>query len=254
MNEILLLARRSVREIARQPEATIPALFIPLFFLAVNIGQVSKTFPSSTPFLEGQDTRLHSARSQIFTKSFPRCGVPDPFGSWRVWADYVDLLQRTNSIVEYTQLWWSIRPHAAFGTIEVRVCDAQITALESEQLTALVVACVGQALRDVDDDVPFAHPAARLIEENMWRAIRYGMDGRMIDLHREVEIETRAALEQLLAWTAPVREEARIEVGLDGPNGSQRQRAALAEGADLREVYASTVRETMTTYAQEVPA
>ena len=209
---------------------------------------------SSSPFLEGEDTHLHSARTQTFTKSFPRCGVPDAFGGWPAYRDYLDLLLRTSSVVEYTQLWWSIRPHASFGTVEVRICDAQITAAESEQLAGLIVACVGQALRDIDDGVPFEDPAARLIEENLWRALRHGMEGRMIDLGRGVEIDTRAALDELLQWTAPVREEARIEAAFDRPSGAQRQRAALAEGAGLREVYASTVRETMTTYAQEVPA
>ena len=209
---------------------------------------------ASSPFLEGQDTLLHSARSQTFTKSFPRCGVPDAYGGWPAFREYLDLLIRTGSIVEYTQVWWSIRPHASFGTVEVRICDAQITAAESEELAALVVASVGQALRDIDEGVPFDDPAPRLIEENMWRAIRYGMDGKMIDFARGVEMSTRAAVEDLVAWTAPVRQELRIDPPLDGPNGAQRQRAALLDGADLREVYAATVRETMTTYAQEVPA
>jgi carboxylate-amine ligase len=209
---------------------------------------------ASSPFLEGQDTLLHSVRSQTFTKSFPRCGVPDAFGGWRAFRDYLELLIGTNSIVEYTQVWWSIRPHASFGTVEVRICDAQVTATESEELAGLVVACVGQALRDVDEGVPFDDPAPRLVEENVWRAIRHGMDGKMIDLARGAEVSTRAALEELWSWTAPVRQELRIDPALDGPNGAQRQRAALLDGADLREVYAATVRETMTTYAQEVPA
>jgi carboxylate-amine ligase len=88
----------------------------------------------------------------------------------------------------------------------------------------------------------------------MWRAIRHGMDGRMIDLARGTEIDTRAALEDLWSWSAPVRSELRIDAALDGVNGAQRQRAALVENADMREVYAATVRETMTSYAQEVPA
>ncbi len=209
---------------------------------------------ANSPFLEGQDTLLHSARSQIFTKSFPRCGVPDAFGGWRAFRDYLELLIATGSIVEYTQVWFSIRPHASFGTIEVRICDAQITAAESEGLASLVVACVSQAMRDVDARVPFEDPPHRLIEENMWRAIRYGMDGRMIDLRSGTEVPARAALDALWAWTAPAREAARIDVALDGATGAQRQRAALLEGGDLREVYADSVRETMTTYAQEVPA
>jgi carboxylate-amine ligase len=209
---------------------------------------------ASSPFLDGQDTLLHSVRSQTFTKSFPRCGVPDAYGGWPAFREYIELLIATNSIVEYTQVWWSIRPHASYGTIEVRICDAQVTAAESEELAALVVACVGQVLRDVDEGVPFDDPAPRLIEENVWRAIRHGMEAQMIDLDRGVEISARAALEDLWSWTAPVRQELRIDPGLDGPNGAQRQRAALLEGVDLRDVYAGTVRETMTTYAQEVPA
>ena len=209
---------------------------------------------ASSPFLEGHDTRLHSVRSQIFTKSFPRCGVPDAFGDWRTFREYIELLIATRSIVEYTQLWLSVRPHASYGTVEVRVCDAQVTAAESEGLAALVVACVGQALRDIDEGVPFEDPPHRLIEENMWRAIRYGLDGHMIDLDRGIEIPARAAIEDLWTWTGPARDEARIDVALEGPNGAQRQRAALLDGADLRAVYADNVRETMTTYAQEVPA
>ena len=71
-------------------------------------------------------------RTQTFTKSFPRCGIPDAFGSWQAWADYVELLVRTGSIVEFTQLWWSVRPHHDFGTVEVRICDAQTTAHEAD--------------------------------------------------------------------------------------------------------------------------
>ena len=209
---------------------------------------------ASSPFLEGQDTRLHSARSQIFTKSFPRCGIPDAFGDWRTFREYLELLIATRSIVEYTQVWWSVRPHASFGTVEVRICDAQVTAAESEGLAALIVACVGQALRDIDEGVPFVHPPQRLLEENMWRAIRYGLDGDMIDIARGVEMPARAAIEELWAWTAPARQAARIDVALEGQTGAQRQRAALTDDADLREVYADIVRETMTTYAQEVPA
>jgi carboxylate-amine ligase len=125
---------------------------------------------ADSPFLDGRDSGLHSARTQTFTKSFPRCGVPDRFGTWASFAEYVDFLVRTRSIVEYTQVWWSVRPHLSFGTVEVRICDAQCTAGESEELAALVVACVAQAARDVDEGVPAAHLPGRMIEENVWRA------------------------------------------------------------------------------------
>ena len=191
-----------------------------------------------------------------FTRTFPRCGVPDAFGSWAAYRDYIDLLVRTRSIVEYTQVWWSVRPHFSFGTVEVRICDTQSTAAESEALAALIVACVAQAARDVDDGVPFDHPAPRLVEENVWRAVRHGMDGNLLDLDAGIEIPATAAVEALLEWTAPVRAEIGIDIAPAGerPNGAQRQMAARAAGADLRDVYASTVQETAETYGYGVAA
>jgi carboxylate-amine ligase len=208
---------------------------------------------SSSPFLDGRDTGLHSVRTQIFTKSFPRCGVPDPFGSWATFRDYLDALIRTNSIVEYTQVWWSVRPHLTFGTVEVRICDAQATAEESEALSRLIVACVAQAARDIDEGVPFEHPAPRMIEENMWRAIRYGLDGRMIDLDALEEYPAAQIADRLLAWTEPVRSELGIEPRLPERNGTQRQRALL-DGAALRDAWAETVRATAASYGAGIPA
>ena len=161
---------------------------------------------------------------------------------------------RTNSIVEYTQVWWSVRPHVGFGTVEVRICDAQMTAAESEAVAALIVACVAQAARDDDEGVPLAVAAPRLIEENLWRAIRYGLDGRLIDLGREEEYPAAEAVSRLLEWTAPVRAELGIDPVLPELNGAQRQRRMIESGVEMREVYAETVRETRETYAQEVVA
>ena len=209
---------------------------------------------ASSPFLDGRLTGLHSTRSQIFTRSFPRCGVPDAFGSWAAYRDYVDLLLATSSIIEFTQVWWSVRPHFAFGTVEVRICDAQPSAGESDALAALIVACVAQALRDVDEGVPFSDPPGRLIEENTWRAIRGGLDGRMVDLDRGVEYPSMEIAERLLAWTAPVRAELEIDPQLPERNASQRQRAMIESGASIHEVYDMMVRETRATYAEEVTA
>jgi carboxylate-amine ligase len=209
---------------------------------------------ANSPYVDARDSGLHSARSQTFTKSFPRCGIPDPFGSWAAYRDYVDFLVRTNSIVEYTQVWWSIRPHFSFGTVEVRICDAQSTAQEAEALTALIVAAVAQAARDEDERVPFEDPPRRLIEENFWRAIRHGLDGRMIDLDRAVEYPAAATADRLLQWTAPVRAELGIEPVFPAANGAQRQRRAIAAGVDMREVYAAAVKDTRQTYVQEAKA
>src|ERR671924_351430 len=158
---------------------------------------------ANSPFLDGRDAGLHSGRTQTFTKSFPRCGVPDAFGSWSAWSDYVDLLVRTGSIVEFTQLWWSVRPHHDFGTVEVRVCDAQTTAAESDALTELIVACVRRAAAEVDAGETPPDLPHRLIEENMWRAIRYGLDGRLLDLEAPVieEFHASETLDRLRAWT-----------------------------------------------------
>jgi len=204
---------------------------------------------ASSPFLEGRDTGLASVRSQIFTKSFPRCGIPDAFGSWAAFRQYVEFLLATNSIVEYTQVWWSVRPHFAFGTVEVRICDAQPTAEESEALATLIVACVLQAARDHDEALPFADPAPRLVEENFWRAIRHGLDGRLIDLDTAEEFPAAAALDRLLAWTAPIRAQLGVEPAFPEHNGSQRQRAMADAGATLYEAYGAIVEDTRRTYA-----
>ena len=207
---------------------------------------------ANSPYLDGRDTGLHSARTQSFTKSFPRCGVPDAFGSWAAYREYIEFLLRTDSIVEFTQVWWSIRPHFSFGTVEVRICDVQATTQESDALAALMVACVAQAARDVDEGVPFEDLAPRMIEENMWRAIRFGLDGRLIDLEREEEYPARAAIERLCAWTAPVRAELGIEPVFPERNGAQRQRRMIDAGATREEVFAASVGETRATYSQEV--
>jgi carboxylate-amine ligase len=207
---------------------------------------------ANSPYLDGRDSGLHSARTQSFTRSFPRCGIPDAFGGWRAYRDYIELLVRTRSIVEFTQVWWSVRPHFAFGTVEVRICDAQASAAESEALAALIVACVAQAARDVDEGVPFADPAPRLIEENMWRAIRFGLDGRLLDAERGEEYPARQAIERLSAWSAPVRRELGIELAFPERNGAQRQRALIEAGATREEVFAASVRETRQTYSEEV--
>ncbi|HTB71398.1 MAG TPA: YbdK family carboxylate-amine ligase [Solirubrobacteraceae bacterium] len=207
---------------------------------------------TNSPYLDGRDSGLYSARTQSFTKSFPRCGVPDAFGGWRAYREYIEFLRHTSSIVEFTQVWWSVRPHFSFGTVEVRICDAQATARESDALASLIVACIAQAMRDVDEGVPFEDPAQRLIEENMWRAIRFGLDGRLIDLRSAEEYAAREAIDRLAAWTAPVRAELGIEMTFPERNGAQRQRRMIESGATREEVFAASVAETLQTYSQEV--
>jgi carboxylate-amine ligase len=203
---------------------------------------------ANSPFVDGLDTGLHSVRTQTFTKSFPRCGVPDHFGSWRAFCEYLELLQATDSIQEYTQVWWSVRPHISFGTVEIRIADAQSTAGEAEALTQLIVACALQAARDHDEGRPFEPPLARLVEENMWRAIRDGRAGKLVDWDAREEYPAAAAADRLLEWTAPVRAELGIEPRLPEQNGAQRQQDRVADGASPAEAFAAAVQETQDSY------
>jgi glutamate---cysteine ligase / carboxylate-amine ligase len=195
---------------------------------------------ANSPFLDGRHSGLHSARTQIFTKSFPRCGIPDAFGSWQAYADYIDFLVRTHSIIEFTQVWWSVRPHHSYGTVEMRICEAQSRGDDSTALAGLITSCVAQAALDHDEGVPFDDPPRRMIEENVWRAIRYGLSGELIDLERGDVLPARARLERLLAWVAPMAEEigAAPYLAIPERNAAERQIARFEEGATLEEIYA----------------
>jgi carboxylate-amine ligase len=209
---------------------------------------------ANSPFLDRRNTGLHSVRTEIFTRVFPRCGIPSTFGTWGEYAEFVRTLAQVNSIVESTQLWWSVRPHHRFGTVEIRICDAQTRGEESSALLALIAACAAQTAIEYDrhgyDGV--ATPLRdREIEENLWRAIRYGMDGKLIDFRRGVEVEAKQALEELIRWTAPARDQLGVEVALGEENGAQRARRALHDGRSIEEIYREAVAETRRTYVAE---
>ncbi|HEY3921921.1 MAG TPA: YbdK family carboxylate-amine ligase [Gaiellaceae bacterium] len=199
---------------------------------------------ASSPFVENVDSGLHSARTQVFTRMFPRCGIPDAYDGWRGFDDYVEFLYRTGSINEHTQLWWSVRPHLAYPTIELRIMDAQPELGESQSLAALAYALTVRCARAVDDGEVVPEIPRRLLEENMWRAIRYGLSGELIDFERGEAIPARARLEQLLEWVAPVADEVGASQFLAVPaqNAAERQRARHEEGATLADVYAEQVR------------
>ena len=196
---------------------------------------------ASSPFVEGVDTGLHSARTQIFTRMFPRCGVPDAFGGWDEYERYVRFLYDTGSVTEHTQLWWSVRPHLGFPTVEIRICDAQPDLAESRSLAALAYALACRIARAVDEGEPLPDPPHRLVEENLWRAIRWGLAGELIDLRGERVRPARAALEELVEWVQPVAEEvgAAPYLGVTSANAAERQIERHAEGASLEEVYAA---------------
>ena len=198
---------------------------------------------ASSPFVENVDTGLHSARTQIFTRFFPRCGIPDSFASWQEYEDYVRFLYRTGSVTEHTQLWWSVRPHLAFPTVEIRICDGQPELAEAQALAAFGASLAARILRAVDEGETLVDQPARLLEENMWRAIRYGLSGELIDLDRGDVLPARARLERLLEWVAPDADEigAAPYLGLPERNAAERQIARREEGASLEEIYAEQV-------------
>jgi len=198
---------------------------------------------ASSPFAEGIDTGLHSVRTQIFTRFFPRCGVPDAFDSWADYERYVRFLYDTGSISEHTQLWWSVRPHLAFPTVEIRICDGQPDLGESQSLAAICVALTARIARALDEGEPIVQQPHRLIEENMWRAIRYGLAGELIDLERGDVAPARARLERLLEWVQPVAAEIGVADWLRLPeqNAAERQIARFAQGDGLAEIYGDLV-------------
>jgi carboxylate-amine ligase len=207
---------------------------------------------ANSPFLDRRDSGLHTVRTEIFTRTFPRCGVPSQFYDWDRYAGFVEMLERANSIVESTQLWWSVRPHHHFGTVEVRICDAQTRGDESLALAGLISACIAQAALDYDEHGydGWGKPLAdREIEENLWRAIRHGAGGRMIDFRRGAEVETREMLDSVLAWAEPARSQLGIELRLPEQNGAQRAREALDAGVSIEDIYRDAVAETKRTYA-----
>jgi glutamate---cysteine ligase / carboxylate-amine ligase len=199
---------------------------------------------ASSPFVEGVNTGLHSARTQIFTRMFPRCGVPDAYDGWDGFERYVRFLYATGSIDEHTQLWWSVRPHLAFPTVEIRISDAQPDLAEARSLAALSYALAVRVAHALDEGEPLPDYPNRLIEENLWRAIRYGLSGELIDLTSGDVRPARAHLERLLEWVAPAAEEIGAAPYLSVPaaNAAERQIARHAEGATLEEIYAEQVR------------
>jgi carboxylate-amine ligase len=201
---------------------------------------------ASSPFVEAVNSGLHSARTEVFTRMFPRCGIPDAYGDWRAWEEYVSLLYRTGSVTEHTQIWWSVRPHLAYPTVEIRICDAQPDLAEAQSLAALCYAVAVRCARAHDEGEPLPDLPHRLLEENMWRAIRYGLSGELIDFARGEPVAARARLERLLEWVAPVADEVGAASFLQVPdrNAAERQIGRVEEGLTLEEIYAEQVRAT----------
>jgi len=199
---------------------------------------------ASSPFVESVNSGLHTARTEVFTRMFPRCGIPDAYRSWQGWEDYVSFLYRTGSVTEHTQIWWSVRPHLAYPTVEIRIADGQPDLAEAQSLAAFAYALAVRCARAFDEGERLPDWPHRLLEENMWRAVRYGLSGELLDLERGETVPARRRLEDLLEWVAPVAEEigAAPYLALPERNAAERQIARFQEGASLQEIYAEQVQ------------
>jgi carboxylate-amine ligase len=201
-------------------------------------------FSGSSPWLEGRHTHLHSTRTEIFTKFFPRCGIPDSFSGWDQYAEFVRFLIDTRSIREHTEIWWSVRPHQAYPTVETRICDGQPEFARSVALSGLMVGLTADFARRFDAGEPLPAYPGRDLEENMWRAIRWGMSGELIDLAARRSIPALERLEQVLDQVADTAADLGIAPYLPPlrePTLSQRMDELMDDGADPRELWPDVV-------------
>jgi carboxylate-amine ligase len=211
----------------------------------------------SSPWLEQRHTHLHSTRTEIFTRMFPRCGIPDSFDGWDGYAGFVRFLIDTRSIREHTEIWWSVRPHQAFPTVETRICDGQPDFARSVALSGLMVALSADFARRYDAGEPLPEHPARDLEENLWRAIRWGMSGELIDLAARRSIPAAERLEQLLQQVSGTARELGIERHLQPlrePTLSQRMGELMDAGADPRELWPQVVESTHRSAAEWLAA
>ena len=154
---------------------------------------------TSSPFWFGRNTGLHSYRSIIF-KNFPRTGVPRILNGWSDYSDLVDTLIKTKSIPDGSKIWWDVRPHHLYPTLEFRVCDVNTRVDEAVCIAAILQAVVAKMWKLRRDNMTFRVYAADLIEENKWRAVRYGMGGKLIDFGKKTELATPVLIRELIEW------------------------------------------------------
>lgn len=204
----------------------------------------------NSPFWLGQNTGLKAYRQMIFER-FPRTGIPDAFESLSEYEDYLKLLVTTNCIDNAKKIWWDIRLHPFFNTIEFRICDAQSRVDDTIALAALMQAIVFKLEKLRRDNVTFRSYPRRLIDENRWRASRYGLDGKMIDFGRRCEVDERNLLHEMLDFVSAEVEElgnqreiTHIERIMREGTGADRQLAVWEQTHDLKAVVDHIVTET----------
>jgi carboxylate-amine ligase len=204
----------------------------------------------NSPFWVGEDTGLKGYRLKVFER-FPRTGIPDAFESLSEYEDYCKLLVKTGCIDNPKKIWWDIRLHPFFDTLEVRVCDAQTRVDDTVAIAALIQAVIAKLFKLLHQNTTFRIYRRRLLDENRWRAARYGIDGKLIDFGRETEVDERSLLNELLEFVASEvddfgtqREMAHIERIMREGTGADRQLAVWQRTQDIKAVVDHIVAET----------
>jgi carboxylate-amine ligase len=212
---------------------------------------------SNSPFWVGMKTGLKSYRCKVFDK-FPRTNMPDFFPSWGEYENYVKLLIKTNCIDNGKKIWWDVRPHPHFGTLEFRVCDLPMRADETIAIAALIQCTVAKLWKLYEQNQGFRLYRRSLLMENKWRAARYGLDGKLIDFGKQSEVPERDLIREYLAFVDDVVDEldCREEISyvnriLETGSGADRQLRVFEETADLRRVVDYIIGETEAGLAAE---
>src|SRR5881296_2543671 len=214
----------------------------------------------NSPFWVGQNTGLKGYRLKVFER-FPRTGIPDAFESLSEYEDYCKLLVKTGCIDNPKKIWWDIRLHPVFDTLEVRVCDAQSRVDDTLAIAALIQAIVSKLFKLLRRNTTFRLYRRRLLDENRWRAARYGIDGKLIDFGKETEVQERHLLNELLEFVSTEvdelgseKEMAHIERIMREGTGADRQLAAFARTQDMKAVVDQLVHETYERLSVPEPA
>jgi glutamate---cysteine ligase / carboxylate-amine ligase len=204
----------------------------------------------NSPFWVGHNTGLKGYRLKVFER-FPRTGIPDAFESLSEYEDYCKLLVKTGCIDNPKKIWWDIRLHPFFDTLEVRVCDAQSRVDDTLAIAALIQAVIVKLHKLLRQNITFRVYRRRLLDENRWRASRYGIDGKLIDFGNETEVDTRSLLNELLDFVSTEvnelgseREMAHIERIMREGAGADRQLAVWERTQDMKAVVDQIVAET----------
>ena len=218
---------------------------------------------ANSPFWLGRDTGFKGYRLKVFER-FPRTGIPDVFESLSEYEDYLRLLVHTGCIDNAKKIWWDVRLHPFFNTVEVRVCDAQSRVDDTIAIATLIQAIVAKLHKLQRHNLTFRLYRRRLLDENRWRACRYGLDGKLIDFGAEAEIEERSLLHELLDFISTEVDElgsgkqvAHIETILREGSGADRQLAVWNRTHDMKAVVDHIVQETyqdLTTAEPGIPA